>query len=181
MDFASGSLDKVRSISQRNLAILWNKARGKRQFPRFSEFAPTSRQHDPQQLIIWQVVRAEGAYSFEALFQGRFVEQAVQKSWAGKSLEVIAPSSLRAWSKDCLIECATSGCILYSRLTTSDERNDRVECERLLLPFGKTEVTQIVSSLQLVSTQSQVNRRNAADRLTKASTVSLAIKLEWVQ
>jgi hypothetical protein len=58
---------------------------------------------------------------------------------------------LRRLTLDTIKECAVSGCLVYMIFSTTDSSGQRVECQRLLLPFGKdgSKVEQILASLQL--------------------------------
>jgi hypothetical protein len=75
--------------------------------------------------------------------------------WAGKTMEQVVPMSLRRITLDAARECATGGCIVYSIFSTIDANDARVDCQRLLLPFGRddTKVEQMLASLQLTVTQ----------------------------
>jgi hypothetical protein len=60
---------------------------------------------------------------------------------------------------DAAKECAASGCLIYAIFSTVDANDQRIDCERLLLPFGRDgKVEQLLGSLQLKSIQGVVRR-----------------------
>ena len=67
--------------------------------------------------------------------------------------------SLRRITLDAAKECAASGCLIYAIFSTVDANDQRIDCERLLLPFGRDgKVEQLLGSLQLKSSQGEVRR-----------------------
>ena len=69
--------------------------------------------------------------------------------------------SLRRVTLEAARECATSGCLIYTLVSTIDTNENRVDCERLLLPFGRdgSKVEQILASLQLISVPGEIRRK----------------------
>jgi hypothetical protein len=131
-----------------------------RRFPAFTEFAPKPGMHDPKRLVAWNV-EGEGRHlKFRALYQGENVAEVFSSVWAGKTMDEVVPMSLRRVSLDAAKECVTSGCLIYSIISTIDSNDHRVDCERLVLPFGRdgSKVEQILGSLQLVSIPGAVRR-----------------------
>ena len=92
--------------------------------------------HDPKQLVIWQVENKPSGRQFRALYQGEHVEQVFNDDWAGRTMEEITPGCLKAYTFKTANHCVASGCPVYSVLATPDPAGQRVDCERLLLPFG---------------------------------------------
>ena len=70
------------------------------------------------------------------------------------------PMSLRRFTMQATKECVASGCLIYTIVSTIDSSGHRVDCEGLLLPFGRNgSVEQILSSLRLKSIHGRVQRK----------------------
>ena len=147
----------VKSASQLALLTYWDKLAAGRRFPAFAELRPVPSLHDPKQLVAWSVEGEGRLRKFRAVYQGENVAEAFNSAWAGKTMEQVVPMSLRKVTLEAAKECATSGCAVYSIFSTIDASDTRVDCHRLLLPFGRddTKVEQILASLQLTTTQSR--------------------------
>jgi len=158
IEFASVQL--IKSVSQRALASYWDGLAAGRRFPAFTEFKPEDSMHDPKQLVVWNI-EGEGRHQkFRALYQGENVAEVFSSAWAGKTMDQVVPMSLRRFTMEAANECAASGCIVYTVISTIDTNERRVDCERLLLPFGResSKVEQILASLQLTNIQPGVGR-----------------------
>jgi hypothetical protein len=80
----------------------------------------------------------------------------------GKTLDEVVPEFARYFIMMSTRECAASGCPIYSIIRTCDTNRNAIDCERLLLPLGRTEVVeQIVVSMQLVSPNGEFRRNTA--------------------
>ncbi|MGH6713330.1 MAG: PilZ domain-containing protein [Bradyrhizobium sp.] len=145
----------IRSPSQLALASYWDRLAAGRRFPAFTELKVDLGIHDPKQLVAWNVEGEGRLRKFRALYQGENVAEAFNSAWAGKTMEQVVPMSLRRITLDAAKECATSGCPVYMIFSTIDANDTRVDCQRLLLPFGRdeTKVEQMLASLQLTVTQ----------------------------
>jgi hypothetical protein len=177
LKFDNGAVQSIRSISQRGLAALWARL-AKQGLPAFDRFAPEARVHDPKQLVVWKVERAEGQFVFRALYRGRLVDEAFNDDWAGKTLTGITPLSLQDSIVSASDQCASTGCAIYTVLRTYDGAGYPVDLERLLLPFGKNgRVQTIVASLQLISLKGTVERRKVVEDFEARSDTVLSIKI----
>lgn len=141
----------IKSPSQLALATYWDRLAGGRRFPAFAEFKSEPGMHDSRQLVVWNVEGEGRLQKFRAVYQGANVADAFNAAWAGKTMEQVVPMSLRRVTLDGAKECATDGAPVYAIFSTIDANDNRVDCHRLLLPFGNdgTRVEQIVASLQL--------------------------------
>jgi len=141
----------IESDSQRALAELWDRMAAGRRFPAFAELDAKGLQHDPKQLVVWSVEGEGPRQNFRALYQGNNVAQAFNSDWAGKTMDEVVPVSLRRLTLDAAKQCATTGAAVYMIISTLDAYGQRVDCHRLLLPFGRdgAGVEQILASLQL--------------------------------
>lgn len=154
----------VKSISQRNLVIHWQALHAKQGIPRFAAFTPGERAHDPRRVLVWAVERSSGERTYRHLYRGDYAVEA----FGPVALPAEAPQPLRDIILAGLDECATSGSVIYMSITAPDPSGNAIDCERLLLPFsdGGTEVTHILSSLELVSLAGSFDRRTVVERFT---------------
>jgi hypothetical protein len=153
------SSEAIKSPSQRALTDYWDRLAAGRRFPVFTELDATALSHDPKQLVVWSVEGKRPRQKFRALYQGENVSQAFNSDWAGKTMEEVVPMSLRRVTLDAAKQCAGTGAAVYMIISTIGPNGQRVECHRLLLPFGRDgAVEQILASLQLtiVNTRRQV-------------------------
>ena len=90
-------------------------------------------------------------------------------------MDEAVPESVRQYALDTAQECAQSGCAIFSILSTVNTAGHRVDCERLLLPFGSSdEVEQIVASMQLISLKGNFERRSVLNDYQMTSRIELA-------
>jgi hypothetical protein len=147
----------IKSANQLALLTYWDRLAAGRRFPAFTELKLEPGLHDPKQLVAWNVEGEGRLRKFRALYQGENVAEAFNSAWAGKTMEQVVPMALRKVTLEAAKECATSGCAVYSIFSTIDASDSRVDCHRLLLPFGRdgNRVEQILASLQLTTAQSR--------------------------
>ena len=141
----------VKSPSQLALLTCWDKLAAGRRLPAFAELKLEPGLHDPKQLVAWKVEGEGRLQKFRAVYQGEGIADVFNTAWAGKTMEQVVPMSLRRLTLDAANECATGGCPVYAIYSTIDANDVRVECQRLLLPFGGEDgkVEQMLASLQL--------------------------------
>jgi hypothetical protein len=161
MRFKLAQLEAIKSASQRALATYWDRLATGRRFPAFTDRKPDPEMYDPKQLVVWDVEGEGRNLKFRALYQGDKVAEVFNSAWAGKTMEQVVPMSLRRLTLDDAKECVTSGCLVYSVFSTIDSHEQQVNCERLLMPFGRDDnkVEQILASLQLTSIRGGVRRK----------------------
>jgi hypothetical protein len=160
----------VKSISQRNLAVHWQSLHSKLGIPRFADFSPGNRAHDPRQMLVWTIDERNGERSYRHLYGGAHVFEAFGPDASVASV----PERIRAPFEAGLDACVTSACIIYMSIATSDPSGHRIECERLLLPFrndGET-VSHILASLQLVSHEGNFERRTIVRQFEREADVT---------
>jgi hypothetical protein len=121
---------------------------------------PEPGRHDSKQLVVWNIEGEGRLLKFRALYQGDNVMEVFSSAWTGKTMEQVVPMSLRQVTLDAAKECVSSGCLVYTIVSTIDANDRRVDCERLLLPFGRdgSKVEQILASLQLTNVPDGVQR-----------------------
>ena len=177
--FVTSDLSGIKSISQRGLAMYWQRLCGERSLPRFDEFRPGSRKHDRQQIAIWKVERDGGQRTFRSLHIGAFYREGLGiPDSSGLTLEQLTPPMLHSAIVGGSNECVDTKCAVYMVLSTIGVDGHGLDLERLLLPFGRDrEVEQIVASMQLVSLKGTVVRRNVVKQFEAECSVTLAVKI----
>jgi hypothetical protein len=172
MTFKFASIQAIRSASQRALASRWDELTAGRRLPELSELKGIDDVLDPKELVVWNVEGQGRLMKFRAVYQGGNIAEAFNSDWAGMTMEMVVPMSLRRSALEPAKECAASGCLVYTISATIDASDQRVECERLLLPFGSGgKVEQLMSSLQLTVDQ-------ARNRIVKHFTMQTDTLLE---
>jgi hypothetical protein len=158
MTLGFGSLRNIRSARQRALADYWDQLADGRLFPELKELKEIDGLHDPRQLVVFNVEGQGRLRKFTTLYQGEHIAEVFHLAWMGKTLEAIVPMALRNVSLEAAKECAASGCLVYTILSTFDASDHRIECGRLLLPFGRgAKVEQILMSLHLTETRGRLS------------------------
>jgi len=175
MKFETLTIQSVKSISQRRLLWCWNELAAGRRFPAFSDFHLDARMHDPKGLLIWSIERDAGRRKFRARYHSERITEVFQNTWIGKTMDEVVPESVRQYALDAADECAEGGSAVFSIISTADLDGNRIDCERLLLPFGNSvEVDQIVASMQLISLKGSFERRTVINDYQMTSRVELA-------
>ncbi len=155
--------------------MYWGRVARPRPFPRLDEFQPSARLHDPKQLLFWSVEESDGDRIFRALGHGQYVTESFHSKFTGHIMGDLAPANMREFALETANRCAESGCPVYSILATYDAGGNRVDCERLLLPFGANgRVGQILVSLQLISADGCFSRGTIFQRFTDKAEVLLS-------
>ena len=179
MKFENTPISSVKSDTQRALASYWDRLAEDRFFPSIFDFKPESHLHDAKQLVVWKVEREDGQRRFRALYQGGNVSEAFNFAWAGKTMDEVVPEFVASFALDAANECALSGCVIYTVFSTWDAGGNRVDCERLLLPFGHdgVMVEQIVASLQLKSPEGDFERASILEKFQQRAELTFSAKI----
>ena len=175
MKFETLTIQSVKSISQRRLLWYWNELAAGRRFPAFSDFHIDGRMHDPKGLLIWSIERDAGRRKFRARYHSERLTEVFHDNWIGKTMDEVVPEPVRQYALDTADECAESGCAVFSIISTADVDGNRVDRERLLLPFGSgVEIDRMVASMQLISLRGNFERRTVFNDYQMVSRVELA-------
>jgi len=179
MRFETGSIQSIRSISQKSLAVYWQALADGPELPTLFAFNPSARLHDPRQLSIWERTSEENGPRFRAVQIGENIREAFGPALAaGASMNVAVPSKLLELSLAGSNASVENRCPIYMVISSTDDDGNPLECERLVLPFGdKDEVVALVASLQLVSTKRNPSRRLALSHFLSRADVTLALKV----
>ena len=179
MKFDDVPVHAIKSISQRALLLLWDRLSRDCDFPSLEDFRPSSRMHDPKELVVWTIEQADATRRFRALYQGKSVTEIFNAAWQGKTMDEVAPEFTRDLAVDTANECAETGCAIYTVFTTADPNGNRVDCERLLLPLGRGgRVEQVIASLQLISLEGDFDRKSILGRFQLHTEVTLAGRVQ---
>jgi hypothetical protein len=151
----------IKSISQRGLLTDWRRVSEGRRIPDFGSFTLTDLDHGRHQLLFWHVVGSGYDRVFRSLFQGNHVVEGL----GGNTLLEVTRASFgpfQQYAFATLSACADRRLPIYSVLSTKDPAGRRIDCERLLLPFGRDTdaVAVVLASLQLVGDGGAVDRRS---------------------
>jgi hypothetical protein len=150
----------IKWVDQRALANKWDRLAAGRRFPAFTELKSEPGVYDPNQFVVWNVEGQGRQRKFRVLYQGENVAKVFNSDWMGKTMDQVVPMSLRRFTMQAAKECVASGCLIYTIVSTIDTDGHRVDCEGLLLPFGRNgSVEQVLTSLRLKSTQGRVQRK----------------------
>jgi hypothetical protein len=173
MPFGPTSIQSIRSANQRELLAQWQRASADRLFPEITAFAPPQRELN--QLLLWSVEDDGTTRRFRMCRQGARLTEMVAADLTGKTLDEVAPEPLRTPALAAANECVESRCAVYSIITTIDANAHVVECERLLLPFGRDGVVEhFIAALQLISYQGTVDRATVAHEFETRCEVTFA-------
>jgi hypothetical protein len=178
MKFDDVPIHSIKSISQRTLASFWDQLSHDRDFPSLEDFRPSSRMHDPKELVVWTIEESGATRRFRSLYQGKSVAEVFHSTWDGKTMDEVVPEFARNFALDAANACAGTGCAIYTIFITTDPNGNRVDCERLLLPLGRGgRVEQIIASLQLISLKGEFERKSVLGRFQLHTEVALTGKV----
>ena len=179
MEFVSSEISTIKSMSQRSLALTWARAAGENSYPTLDAFRPSSRGSDPKYLVAWKVEFNPSGRTFRALYQGTHISTGCQSEWVGLTMDQVIPAGLRLPALEAANLCADTGEAIYMIYTTQDNGGNRVDAERLLLPFGPSSggVRQLLASTEMISTNSDLRLAGAADLFNTRHEILLAARL----
>lgn len=173
MAYGPISIASVKSNNQRELLALWQRASTGKLFPEITEFAPPVR--EISQLLLWGVEHDGTTRRYRMRKQGARLTETVATDFTGRLLDEVAPPLLRPFVLESADECVEARCAVYAIITTIDANAHVVECERLLLPFGRDGVVEyFLAALQLISYQGTVDRTTVADEFRARCEVTFA-------
>lgn len=176
LHFQECDVTAIKSISQRSLAVHWKRAAKDAPLPAFEAFQPSSRAYDPNWLAIWRVEEDGSGRVFRGLFQGEFIAKAFRSRWEGRSMEDVVPAALRAPALAAANYCVDRQRAIYMVYSTTDQQGRRMDCERMLLPFGDrlSGVKQIIASMEPISLDGDISLDIALDDFVARATVGFA-------
>jgi hypothetical protein len=175
-------LNTIKSVSQRSLVQHWREIGGCRGLPSFERFAPPADTYDPRQMMCWTIEGDGDKRCFRTLQHGKFLSEAFHfDPLPLQQIKAVVPESLQKVAFDGLNECANACAPVYWVISTRDDGGRRVNCERLLLPFGEEpgKPRQIVTSLQLISYDGQFTRATVLAFFAREATVTFKAQIAF--
>ena len=157
----SAFLNAIKSVSQRALVQHWRDIGGSAGLPSFQDFSPPGETCDPRQMMCWTIEGEGQNRCFRTLQHGKYLSEAFHiDPLPLQQIKAVVPEALQRVALDGLNECADACVPIYWVISTRDDAGRRVNCERLLLPFGEEDgkPRQIVTSLQLISYDGEFTR-----------------------
>jgi hypothetical protein len=173
-------LNAVKSVRQRALVQHWREIGGGK-LPSFEHFQPPARDYDPRQMMGW-LVEGEGEnLCFRTLQHGKFLSEAFHiDPLPLQVMNAVVPEPLQQLAISGLKECAEARAPMYWVISTRDDGGRRVNCERLLLPFGENNKTmQIITSLQLISYDGEFTRQTVLAFFAREATVAFKAQIAF--
>jgi hypothetical protein len=175
-------LNAIKSVRQRALVQHWREiGGGNGSLPSLEHFQPPARDHDPRQMMGWTIQGEGDERCFRSLQHGKFLTEAFHiDPLPLQVLQAVVPEPLLKIAIDGLNECADSRSPMYWVVSTRDEGGRRVNCERLLLPFGEQNKTmQIITSLQLISYDGEFTRQTVLAFFAREATVTFKAQIAF--
>lgn len=173
-------INAIKSTSQRALVQHWRKIKADRRLPSIGDFAPPKPTHDPRQLMLWAIEGKGDARRFKTLTHGKFLSEAFGiNPLPLQPLQAVVPPPLQELVESSLNACADAGVPIYTVISTWDDGGCRINCERLLLPFGdeQGEPRQIATVLQLFSPNGIFTRQSALGHFLAGAKVTFAVQI----
>lgn len=173
-------LNVIKSVSQRALVQHWRDIGGCDGLPSFERFSPPGNAHDPRQMMCWTIEGDGANRRFRTLQHGKFLSEAFHiDPLPLQQIKAVVPESLQRVALDGLNECADACVPIYWVISTRDDAGRRVNCERLLLPFGEEpgKPRQIVTSLQLISYDGEFTRATVLAFFAREATVTFKARI----
>jgi hypothetical protein len=173
-------LNAIKSVGQRALVQHWRDIGGSSGLPSFERFSPARDAHDPRQMMCWTIEGDGENRRFRTLQHGKFLTEAFHiDPLPLQQLQAVVPEQLRRVTLDGLNECADACVPIYWVISTRDDAGRRINCERLLLPFGEEhgKPRQIVTSLQLISYDGEFTRATVLAFFAREATVTFKAQI----
>jgi hypothetical protein len=175
-------LNVIKSGSQRALVQHWREIGGCTGLPSFGRFSPSLDTHDPRQMMCWTIEGDGENRCFRTLQHGKFLSESFHiDPLPLQQIKAVVPEPLQRVALDGLNECADACAPVYWVISTRDEAGRRVNCERLLLPFGEENgrPRQIVTSLQLISYDAEFTRATVLAFFAREATVTFKAQISF--
>lgn len=153
----------VRSITQRWLLDLWNRARGTHPLPLWQETRTDEVWSLFDSLLFCDVVTDGNAPRLRVRMHGRRIgEMYGRADFEGAFLDEVVPLAWRDNAMRTYREAIERRCPIYNANDTADGNGRIVHLERLILPFGRSHETAdfILASIETLSAHGTFEHRN---------------------
>jgi len=110
------------------------------------------------------------------MFQGNHVAVAFRQRWEDRNMAEMIPEFLRAPALEAASFCVEEQRAVYMIYTALDAEGQRIDCERLLLPFGSAEggVRQLLASMEVVGLMRNVPLSEAVTHFARSYEIAFA-------
>jgi hypothetical protein len=132
--------------------------------------------------MFWTIEGADTARRFKTLQHGKYLSETFgMDPLPLQPIEAIVPPALQEIVFTSLNACADARAPIYTVISTADEGGRRINCERLLLPFGdeEGEPRQIVVALQLISLDGKFTRQTILGHFAAAATLTFEAQISF--
>ena len=172
MTFAPIKFQEIKAISQRTLAAYWLDLASKGGLPRFDDFKPSERMHDPKRMLVWAVDGPDAGRAFNPIYGGDYYVEAFGKEF---DPDTGAAEPLRSTIFDGLNACAEMRSLIYMIIVSADAEGRQIDCERLLIPFGNggDTVSHIMANVEVISIEGTFQRASVFHQFNARSEVVL--------
>jgi hypothetical protein len=163
LSYNSSSVDVVRSIRQRWLFGLWNRARSENLIPHWSSLQVSDLASCFDYLNFIKVFQLYETVRYQVLGHGQQIGLMFGSGdCTGKFLDEVIPELGLSANLEPYSQVVDHKLPVYTRSNTHDAGGTPVEYERLLLPFSETpgRVTHIIGMLEPTSTEGLFDRKN---------------------
>jgi hypothetical protein len=175
-------LNVIKSVRQRALVQHWREIGGGSGLPSFEQFSPPRGEHDSRQMMCWTIEGEDAPRRFKSLQHGQYLGEAFGGNPLPlQQLQALVPPPLQRIAIDGLNECADARAPVYWVISTRDANGRRINCERLLLPFGDQfgHPRQIITSLQLITFDGEFTRQNVLAFFAREATVTFKARIAF--
>src|SRR3954471_4207685 len=155
MHFQKVHISTIRSIRHVSLVRDWQRARGTRELPEFSEFVPNERAGDLPDLSISEVRRVGGKFSYFCRHAGARLEQVHGATMSSRLLSDCLDPAMAAAAKPIWDACVLAKLPVYSIIPLSDRDGCPVTIEQIFLPYTRhgNSADVMVAALHACSTE----------------------------
>jgi hypothetical protein len=178
----TAGINAIKSTSQRAVVQHWREIATGRLLPSIEQFAPPKQQHDPRQQMLWAVEGTGPARCFKTLTHGKFLTETFGiNPLPLQPLQTVVPPPLRELVEASLNACADARAPIYTVISTWDGNGGRINCERLLLPFGEEqgEPRQIATVMQLFSPNGNFTRQAALAHFLTEAKLTFSVQINF--
>ena len=146
----------VRSLRQSRMLESWLALAAQRHaLPLFADFAALNDYPAQDELTVYDVVRTTRSLRYLVAKEGHAFRKALDSAATGKFLDEVLPSEVWRSAQPNFDKCVELAKPVYATFGAIEWKDQRMLCERLLLPFGHGtgEVISIVSSFKMTAWQ----------------------------
>jgi hypothetical protein len=155
MHFQRAHVSIVRSIRHVSLVRDWNRARGNREMPEFSDFVPNERAGDLADISISEVRREGGRLAYFCRQAGPRLEQVHDAKMSSRLLSECLDPCMATAAKPIWDACVWTKLPVYCIIPVSDRDGCPVTIEQIFLPYarGGNSAGVMVAALHACSTE----------------------------